>query len=104
MDEMRAVRDKRYKLIRYPQIDHTQLFDLMEDPDELNNLVEDPDQAENVERLSNLLRQWQEQVGDGLPLTVADLRPLEIDLAGRARELDKWQPDWIVEKYFDSGR
>ena len=31
-DIQRAVRDDRWKLIRYPQIDHAQLFDLDNDP------------------------------------------------------------------------
>ena len=39
---MRAVRDERWKLIRYPAIDRTQLFDLQSDPQETNDLAEDP--------------------------------------------------------------
>jgi arylsulfatase A-like enzyme len=101
MDEMRAVRDERYKLIRYPQINHTQLFDLGNDAAELDNLAEDPSQAGRVEQLLELMEDWQEQVGDSLPLVTADPRAMEIDLSGREREPDRWQPDWIVEKYFD---
>jgi arylsulfatase A-like enzyme len=101
MDEMRAIRDERYKLIRYPKINHTQLFDLKEDAHELQNLAEDPSQAERIEKLLTLMKDWQSKVGDTLPLTLADPRPLEIDLSGREREPDRWQPDWIVEKYFE---
>ena len=41
----RAVRDDRWKLIRYPQVDKTQLFDLQNDPDELKDLSADPAHA-----------------------------------------------------------
>ena len=37
-DLMKAVRGDRWKLIRYPQIDHVQLFDLASDPQETRNL------------------------------------------------------------------
>src|SRR5690606_646761 len=39
---MRAVRDPRWKLICYPQVNHRQLFDLWEDPHETRNRAEDP--------------------------------------------------------------
>lgn len=101
MDQMRAVRNDRYKLIRYPQIDYNQLFDLRTDADELNNLAEDPSQAERVQELLALIEEWQRQVGDTLPLTIADPKEREIDLTGRERTPDRWQPDWIIEKYFN---
>jgi arylsulfatase A-like enzyme len=101
-NESRSVRDDRYKLIRYPRTDHTQLFDLVGDPDELQSLADDPSQAERVEALTALLRQWQERLGDTLPLTAEELIPMDIDLTGRERQPDRWQPDWIVEKYFGS--
>jgi len=100
MDEMRAVRDDRYKLIRYPQLNHTQLFDLKADSGELNNLASDPAQIERIETLMDLMRNWQDRLGDTLPLTIDSPRPMEIDLSGREREPDRWQPPWIVEKYF----
>lgn len=99
-DKMRALRDARYKLIRYPRIAHTQLFDLAEDPHELHDLAGLPEHAERAERMMGLLAEWQGRVDDPHPLTIAEPEPMEIDLAGRAREPDRWQPDWIVEKYF----
>jgi arylsulfatase A-like enzyme len=39
---MRSVRDRRWKLIVYPRIDHRQLFDLVEDPDEMRDLAPSP--------------------------------------------------------------
>ncbi len=99
-DKMRAVRDKRFKLIRYPRIDHTQLFDLAEDPHELHDLAADPAHAARVGAMSVLLAEWQVRVDDPHPLTVPEPEPMEIDLSGRARQPDRWQPAWIVEKYF----
>lgn len=99
-DKMRAVRDDRWKLIRYPLVDHTQLFDLERDPHELRDLAADPAQAARVERMLALLREWQEALDDPHPLVIDDPQPMEIDLSGREREPDRHQPAWIVEKYF----
>ena len=100
-DVARSVRDERFKLIRYPQIGRTQLFDLAVDPDELVNLAEDESQAERVAQLTALLETWQARMGDDQPLTVDPPRPGAFDLTGAERIPDEWQPGWIVEKYFD---
>ncbi|MHC4565574.1 MAG: sulfatase-like hydrolase/transferase [Planctomycetota bacterium] len=100
----RSVRDDRWKLIRYPQIDYTQLFDLRSDPHELNNLADHPAQADRVREMLRLLEKSQREVGDDLPLTVANPAPKEIDMTGRAREPDRWQPQWIRRKYFGAGK
>jgi arylsulfatase A-like enzyme len=96
----RSVRDDRWKLIRYPQIDHTQLFDLKNDPHEMLNLADDPAQADRVKQMLGLLKRSQQQVGDDLPLTLAKPSPKQIDMTGRKREPDRWQPEWIRGKYF----
>ena len=100
----RSVRDKRFKLIRYPQINHTQLFDLKNDPDELNNLADEPSQAGRIKKMLKQLKECQQKVGDSLPLTVANPRPKQIDMTGRKRKPDRWQPDWIVKKYFETNK
>ena len=100
----RSVRDKRWKLIRYPQINHTQLFDLENDPDELNNLADEPSQAGRIKQMLQQLKGWQQKVGDNLPLTVANPKSKQIDMTGRKRKPDRWQPDWIVRKYFGTGK
>ena len=97
----RALRAERYKLIRLPQIDRSLLFDLLRDPHELHDLSEDPGYAEVLARLVARLQQAQRQNGDALPWTADNVRPAIIDLTGRGRKPDRWQPDWIVEKYFD---
>ena len=53
----RAVRDDRWKLIVYPQINKTQLFDLQNDPHEVKDLAGDPAQAQQIERLTGLLQE-----------------------------------------------
>lgn len=100
-DKMRAVRDTRWKLIRYPLIDHTQLFDLETDPHELKNLADEPNQQARVTEMLKLLADWQQKTGDTAPLRVAHPEEKQIDLSGRHREPDRWQPDWIIAKYFN---
>lgn len=69
LDVQRAIRDDRYKLIRYPKINKTQLFDLRTDPDELKDLSGNPKHAKTVARLMNLLATRQKMLGDTAPLT-----------------------------------
>jgi arylsulfatase A-like enzyme len=97
----RAVRDQRWKLICYPKISYMQLFDLQADPDEKTNLIDRPEYAAHVQRLLTLMKQWQAKVDDTLPLPTESKPPKFIDLTGHKRVPDRWQPDWIVQKYFD---
>ena len=96
----RAVCDGRWKLIRYPAVDVTQLFDLASDPDELLNLAARPEHAERVQQLWKELERWQAAVGDDEPLRVENPKPAAIDLSGTPRQPDPWQPEWIRRKYF----
>jgi arylsulfatase A-like enzyme len=96
----RAVRDERWKLIAYPKAGQLQLFDLQADPDEQTNLIHSPEHAGQTQRLLELMKQWQARTGDTLNVPSTN-RPFEaIDLTGRKRTPDQWQPDWIVKKYF----
>ena len=99
---MRAVRDDRWKLIRYPQINKTQLFDLKTDPAELKDLSEHPEQQARIEQMLATLKEWQQKTDDKQPLTSEHPKSEKIDLTGRKRKPDAHQPDWIVKKYFDS--
>jgi arylsulfatase A-like enzyme len=65
-DVQRMVRTRRFKLIYYPKIQKTQLFDLAEDPDEMRDLAGRPEQATRVAELRAKLSQWQRSVGDPL--------------------------------------
>ena len=71
-DVQRAVRDDRWKLIVYPQINRMQLFDLQNDPDELRNLADDAKFAKQLDKMKTLLQQQQKLAGDQLPLTTAN--------------------------------
>lgn len=102
LEIQRAVRDERWKLICYPKIGYQQLFDLQNDPDERTNLIAQAEHAEHIPRLMTLMKQWQAKVGDTLPLPTQS-KPYEpVDLTGRKRVPDEWQPEWIVKKYFEA--
>ena len=62
----RAVRDDRYKLIEYAVngAHHTQLFDLQEDPWEMQNLAEKPEHQAHLTRLRDQLTDWRDKLGD----------------------------------------
>ncbi|MDQ3624095.1 MAG: sulfatase-like hydrolase/transferase [Verrucomicrobiota bacterium] len=77
----RAVRRGDWKLIRYPKVDYTQLFNLKEDPHEVRNLAGDPAHAEKVRELLALLAQEQKRFGDQAPLTVENPEPAAVDEA-----------------------
>ena len=73
----RAVRDDRWKLIRYPLVDRTQLFDLQADPFELNDLAAKPEHAAKVAELTALLEKERQRFGDDAALKVANPKPAE---------------------------
>ncbi len=66
----RGYRDERWKLIRYPQVDRTQLFDLQSDPNELTDLSAQPAQAARVTAMSQALAAEMKRFGDTDSLTV----------------------------------
>ncbi len=100
-DNQRAIRDKRWKLHIYPQINHRLLFDLESDPHELNNIAEDSVHAAQIERLTGLMESWRTRLGDKTPLSVRDPKPKQPVYDNSKRTLDVWQPKWIRDKYFD---
>ncbi|MCE9526729.1 MAG: sulfatase-like hydrolase/transferase [Planctomycetales bacterium] len=68
-DFQRSIRTDRWKLIRYPQVDVTQLFDLQNDPDEITNLASKSEHAERVASMTRQLAAIQKSLDDPLPLT-----------------------------------
>jgi len=44
-----------------------ELYDLRSDSDQVNNVIEEPRYAEELERLRNVMRRWQEETADNLP-------------------------------------
>lgn len=96
----RAVRDARWKLIAYPPIQKYQLFDLQDDPAETRNLYGAAEVAEVQERLLTELAAKQVQFDDPLLTKKMPAGKAEIDLESVKRVPDRWQPDWIIRKYF----
>ncbi|NBV23206.1 MAG: DUF4976 domain-containing protein [Proteobacteria bacterium] len=73
----RAIRDDRWKLIRYPQVDKTQLFDLQNDPHEVTNLANQPAHAAKIAELTALLEKEMRRSGDTNVLKVANPKPAD---------------------------
>ena len=79
-DVQRSIRTERWKLIRYPQINKTQLFDLQSDPDETKDLAGEGEHAERVKDLSQKLQLLQKEFDDKQPLTTD--KPMSLDVEG----------------------
>lgn len=74
----RAVRQGDWKLIRYPQINKSQLFNLKDDPHETNDLATQ-ENAGRILRMHALLESHQKDFGDTQPLTTDKPEPAAID-------------------------
>ena len=98
---VRAVRNKEWKLIRYPERDFSQLFNLVADPLELNNLAEEGLYKSRVDELTVLMKEWQLELKDDAPLTAAKILPLQYDHTKLVRKPDQWQPEYSLKKYFN---
>jgi len=79
-DIQRAVRKGPWKLLRYPKIDKTQLFNLADAPYETKDLAGEPSQAGRVKEMLALLAEQQKLFDDPDPLTVANPAKAEVDL------------------------
>ena len=97
---VRAVRDKDFKLIRYPLINRTQLFSLNDDPLELNDLAGKPAYAEKERAMMELLGQWQRQTDDTARLQVERLMLPDYQPETFRQSPDQHQPPYVLERYF----
>ena len=80
----RSVRTERWKMIKYNVKGEfrTQLFDLKNDPWEMNDLADDPDKAYLIRGLTHLMTDWIRQTGD----------PIDLDAPGWGVE---GIPEWV---------
>ena len=63
-DTQRAIRDERWKFVRYPKAKQWQLFDLQNDPLELHNLAAEPSHQDRRHKLDSALTAWLLENGD----------------------------------------
>lgn len=94
----RAVREDRWKIIVYPHINKTQLFDLMNDPHEMMDLAVDPSHAKTIERLTGKLKSLQQEFGDKQPLRSEKPLPLEFDFSKVPPEEKKKKTASLIER------
>ena len=73
----RAVIADGWKLIRYPQINRSQLFHVADDPYELKDLAAAPQQNGRVIAMTSKLKKWQQHYGDELPIVSEAPKPAE---------------------------
>jgi arylsulfatase A-like enzyme len=99
---VRGVRTKEWKLIRYPERDYSQLFNLESDPLELNNLASQPAYQARLDEMMLLMQEWQVAANDTAPLTTAKILPLEYDHTRLVRKPDQHQPEYTLKKYFEN--
>jgi arylsulfatase A-like enzyme len=99
---IRAIREGDWKLIRYPERNFTQLFNLKVDPFELNNLAEL--EPEKVNELQGLLESAQKSAGDTVAWTAKVILPMDYDHTKIERNPDQWQPEYTLKRYFDNSK
>ncbi|MDG1278174.1 MAG: sulfatase-like hydrolase/transferase [Algoriphagus sp.] len=99
---VRSIREGNWKLIRYPERDFTQLFNLKNDPSELNNLAENPESSNQLNKLKVSLHREQKLAGDTVKWTAETILPLEYDHTKIERKPDQWQPEYTLRKYFNT--
>jgi arylsulfatase A-like enzyme len=76
-DVQRGIHDNRWTLIRYPQIDKTQLFDLKRDPYEWNDPARQVESAGKVKALMARMENALKRYGDKCALTVPHPKPAD---------------------------
>ena len=74
MDDQRAIRDDRWKLFYRPKEDRAALYDLKNDPHELNDLAAKPEHKKRIADLKIALAKAQQQYGDTPEVTARLMR------------------------------
>ncbi len=78
---MRSYREDRFKLIAYTAVNKLQLFDLDNDPDEINDISEDPQYKVKLDFMLVRMKDAQVKWSDKQSLKSEKPLPLEIDLS-----------------------
>jgi len=97
---VRAVRTMDWKLIRYPERDYTQLFNLAKDPLEINNLATQTEYQTKVDELMKLMKECYEASNDTASMEPNTIKPLNYDYTKLIQLPDEDQPEYILKKYF----
>lgn len=101
---VRAIRTNEWKLIRYPQRNYIQLFNLQQDPLEMDNLALKPAYQPRVEELMALLKDSYLTTSDTASLTPNTVLPLPYDYKKLKQVPDNDQPEYVLKKYFNTAR
>lgn len=97
---VRAVRTDEWKLIRYPQINYTQLFNLKNDPLEISNLAAVPEYSERVDEMMKLLFAQAKVTNDTINFFPGKILPMDYDYKKLKQKPDNWQPEYTLDRYF----
>jgi arylsulfatase A-like enzyme len=97
---VRAIRTREWKLIRYPDRNYTQLFNLKQDPLEINNLSAHPKYQSMLVELMGLLNDSHTVTNDTASLTPKTILPLPYDHTKLKQVPDIHQPEYTLKKYF----
>ena len=97
---VRALRTDEWKLIRYPQRDFSQLFNLKNDPLEINNLATVPEYKLKADEMMGLLKEWYIATNDTANLNPKTILPMKYDHTLLKQKPDAWQPEYTLKRYF----
>lgn len=97
---VRAVRTDEWKLIRYPQRNYLQLFNLKNDPLEIVNLAECPGYQSKISELKALMNEWHNLTDDSTNMNPGTYLSLKYDYTKLKQIPDNNQPEYILNKYF----
>jgi arylsulfatase A-like enzyme len=85
-DVQRAILHDHWKLIRYPKVDQTQLFNLTADPDEIQNLAASPEHQQTLAKMLRLLATEMQAFDDKASLGVEKIQPSEWHAPAKMRK------------------